>query len=213
MIESPVAEHAPGAGTSMGKVLSQDRIACLCRGFSLDVGHARHVVALSDGLFAATGHLHGLTKPCRHLLHAAAVLCAAGAPGEHGSGRPTFPEALLKSALPDLSASERRIVARSVALCALRRYCRTRSVGPRPSEGVEGKEAEAGDSKARIADEGRHSHSALAAGRSQDGVLQQRLSAATSPGAANGALQGPAPWSPGLFSCHLTTRSRRNRRR
>ena len=36
----------------------------------------------------------------------------------------------------------------------LRRCCRTRSGGPRPSEGVEGKEAEAGDSKARIADEG-----------------------------------------------------------
>ena len=57
----------------------------------------------------------------------------------------------------------------------LRRYCSTRSVGPRPSESVEGKEAEAGDSKARIADAGRHSPLALAAGRSQDGVLQQRL--------------------------------------
>ena len=58
---------------------------------------------------------------------------------------------------------------------SVRRYCRTRSVGPRPSESVEGKEAEAGDSKARIADAGRHSPLALAAGRSQDGVLQQRL--------------------------------------
>jgi len=58
----------------------------------------------------------------------------------------------------------------------LRRYCRTRSVGPRSSENAEGKEAEAGDSKARIADAGRHSPSVLAAGRSQDGVLQQRLS-------------------------------------
>jgi hypothetical protein len=113
MIESPVGEHAPVADTNMGEALSQDRIACLCRGFSLGVVRARHVVALSDELFAATGHLHGLTKPCRHLLHATAVLCAPGAPGNLRSGRLHFPETLLKSALPDLSASERRIAARS----------------------------------------------------------------------------------------------------
>jgi len=54
----------------------------------------------------------------------------------------------------------------------VRRCSRTRFVGPRTSESVEGKEVEAGDSMATIADEGRHIHSALAAGRSQDGVLQ-----------------------------------------
>ncbi|MDP6107372.1 MAG: hypothetical protein QGI33_02915, partial [Candidatus Brocadiia bacterium] len=63
----------------------------------------------------------------------------------------------------------------ALAVDALGRYCGTRSVGQRPGESVEDKKAEAGDSRARIADEGRHSHSALAAGRSQDRVLQQRL--------------------------------------
>ena len=58
----------------------------------------------------------------------------------------------------------------------------TRSVGSRPSESAEGrepshlgKEAEIGNSTERVGDAGRRSHSALVAGRSQDGVLKQFL--------------------------------------
>jgi len=53
----------------------------------------------------------------------------------------------------------------------------TRSVGPRASESAEGKEAELAYHLSRIVDAGRRSHSALAADRSQDGVLKQSLKA------------------------------------
>jgi hypothetical protein len=49
-----------------------------------------------------------------------------------------------------------------------RAYLSRCSVGTRPSESAEGKEAEAVNSMERVGDAGRRSHSVLTAGRSQD---------------------------------------------
>lgn len=61
--------------------------------------HCAHVAMLADALFSATGHLHGLTKASRALLHAAAMFHDLRSPGR------------LALHLP---ANQRRIVAQAI---------------------------------------------------------------------------------------------------
>lgn len=50
------------------------RLAPLYKRFSMDRAHAEHVAALCDRVFLELPHLHGLTKTCRRLVEAAALL-------------------------------------------------------------------------------------------------------------------------------------------
>jgi len=91
--------------------------------------HAFHVAAVSEAIFSETRHLHGLTKTSIPLARLAAVLRDAGALRRRRNiGR------LLKRFLPDITASERRIVADAVRLQT------TGSDVPTSDAAVEGRE-------------------------------------------------------------------------
>ena len=88
--------------------------------FGVDLAHARHTARLSDRIYLALPYLHGLTKPSRRLLQAAALLqdvgvsSAAGKAGHHLRGRAI----ILRSRHLPLSPGRRRIVAEAVGLHA-----------------------------------------------------------------------------------------------
>ena len=88
----------------MARTLPSDETGQGSRPAGADAARGRRVAALCDTIFAATGHVHGLTKTCRPLLRAAALL----SPGEPLEGR----------GAPGLGAGKRKIVQRAAELHA-----------------------------------------------------------------------------------------------
>ncbi|MFB3893094.1 MAG: CHAD domain-containing protein [Phycisphaerae bacterium] len=94
-------------------------IAGLYERFSMDRAHAEHVAGLCGRIFADLPHLHGLTKTCRGLVEAAALLHDIDeAPKEHHDARGA--RRIRAIDLPWLPAHWKPIVATAVGLHSAR---------------------------------------------------------------------------------------------
>jgi CHAD domain-containing protein len=85
----------------MRSPVSNRSLAALLAGAPKERRHARHTAALAVRFFDETRHLHGLTKTARPLLEVAAIFHAV---------HPPSIRSLLKQHLPELSASQIRII-------------------------------------------------------------------------------------------------------